>query len=61
MREFFGMPAGTCDVLLADQGLPSFPNQQIAGKKIHIVRFLDAEKIGQEYRLDNLLQLSAEK
>eukprot|EP00794_Sanderia_malayensis_P002045 gene2045-2324_t len=46
------LPAGSCDILLSDRGPSCFPTEQIVGKKVYFVRFLDparrkAQKTGE--------------
>ena len=43
-ESFFDMPPGTCDALLIERAQFCFLTEQITGKKLYMVRFVDADK-----------------
>ena len=40
-EKFYEMPKGSCDVLLSDMGPSCYLTEQIIGKKVYFIRFLD--------------------
>ena len=43
-EKFYEMPKGSCDVLLGDRGPSCYLTEQIVGKKVYFIRFLDPTK-----------------
>ena len=43
-ESFFDMPPGTCDALLTERAQFCFLTEQITGKKLYMVHFVDADK-----------------
>ena len=43
-EQFYNRPHGTCDVLYSDRGPSCTKDDQIYGKKVFLVRFLDAKE-----------------
>ena len=40
-EKYYEMPKGSCDVLLSDRGPSCYLTEQIIGKKVYFIRFLD--------------------
>eukprot|EP00112_Aurelia_sp_Birch-Aquarium-sp1_P023909 Seg732.11 transcript_id=Seg732.11/GoldUCD/mRNA.D3Y31 product="hypothetical protein" protein_id=Seg732.11/GoldUCD/D3Y31 len=43
-EQFYEIPKGSCDVLLGDRGPSCYLTEQILGKKVYFIRFLDPTK-----------------